>query len=96
MKMCVVGILVLILGLAALTGCSNALVVPESQFTQSEQVHCRHVTPTGSHRSRRVCTTRTEREQQSAQAKAELDKALEYQRSRAMMEGMERRNPSRP
>jgi hypothetical protein len=95
MKMCVVGILVL-MGLAALTGCSNALVIPESQFTQNEQVHCQYVTPTGSHRSRRVCTTRSEREQQSAQAKAELDKALEYQQNRATMERMERRNPSRP
>jgi hypothetical protein len=83
-------------GCIALTACSQALVMQESRLAQAQEVRCRQVTPTGSHMSRRVCTTRAEREAQSAQAQAELENAMEHQRNRTLMERSERREPHRP
>jgi hypothetical protein len=80
----------------ALTACTNALHVRESKFAQAEQVHCHQVTPTGSHRSRRVCTTRSERESDAAQAKAELERAMDYQRNQEMVDRNDQRVPTRP
>lgn len=86
-----------VFGLLTLTACQNALVARESKFAQAEQVHCQHVTPTGSHRSRRVCTTRSEREADAAKAKAELERAMDYQRDQEMADRhQEQRVPTRP
>ena len=83
-----------VLGLISLSACTTALVPRESTFKQVEQIHCQQVTPTGSHRSRRVCTTRSEREANSAQAKAELEKAMDYQRAQEMVDRTDQRMPT--
>jgi hypothetical protein len=86
------------LGCIALAACSSALVVEQSKFAQAQaqKVSCRQETPTGSHLIRRICTTKAEREEQSARAKQELENAMDYQRNRAaMMGGAERTLPTR-
>jgi hypothetical protein len=89
--------IVWVVGLLGLTACTPALVPRQSTFKQVEQMHCKQVTPTGSHLSKRICTTRSERDADAAQARAELEKAMDYQRSREMAEQYERqRVPSRP
>ena len=92
MKLCIA----CVFAVMVLTACSNALVMPESKLTQVEGMRCRQVTPTGSHRPRRVCTTRVDRETDAVKAQAELEEALDYQRNREMQGRMDHREMSRP
>jgi hypothetical protein len=82
----------------ALTACSPALVLEESKIAQAQaqDIRCRQETPTGSHLMRRVCTTKAQRDAQTAQAREDLEKAMEQQRNQAMMNRSDRRMPSRP
>ena len=77
--------------ISALTACSPALVVQDGKLVQNAGLQCRQTATTGSHMLRRVCTTRAEREAQSAEAEEGLARAQEYQRAQAMMDRAERR-----
>jgi hypothetical protein len=84
------------IGCLALAACSPALVQEQSKIVQAQGIQCRQVTSTGSHMVRRVCTTKAERDQQSIQAQAGLEEAMEQQRSQVLIQRSERREPARP
>ena len=71
----------LVLTLAA---CSQALLIEKGQLAKAEEVQCSRVTRTGSHLSRRVCTTRAEREAASLRAQSALARATEQQNAERM------------
>ena len=64
----------------SLAGCNQALVMQDSKIAQNAGVRCRLVTPTGSHRPIRVCTSAAQRTEESARAAADLEHAQEQQR----------------
>jgi hypothetical protein len=69
---------------AILGGCSQALIIEKGQLAKAEEVQCTRVTRTGSHMSKRVCTTRSQREAQSLRAQSALERASEQQRVEQM------------
>ena len=68
----------------AVAACSQALVIETGQLAKAEEVQCSRVTRTGSHLSKRVCTTRAQREAQSLRAQSALARATEQQRAEQM------------
>lgn len=69
---------------AALSACSQAMIIEKSRLAQAEEVECTRVVRTGSHMIKRVCTTRSEREAQSLRAQSALERAVEQQRAEQM------------
>jgi hypothetical protein len=75
-----------ILVLVALSACSPALVVdpPPPLVANNGDVACTRRAPTGTIRTRTVCTTAAEREQQRREAMEAVDEARDDERAEAM------------
>jgi hypothetical protein len=65
---------VLLSAICLLSACSHAQVPKQSRVAaSSEVVTCRTETPTGSHRPRTVCTSRTQRQKQEQEGRSFID-----------------------